>query len=77
MFSAVLWLFKLLSLGLWLYNILVVNDVGNCGRLWDSLGDGEHIIIYMYSFQVFYSILSVAVKGLLYLKSFCMYMISS
>ena len=46
MFSAVLWPFKLFYSALWLYNTLVVNDVGNCGRLWDSLGHGEHTYIW-------------------------------
>ena len=46
MFSAVLWLFKLFCLDLWLYNILLVNDVANCDRLWDSLGHEEHIYIW-------------------------------
>ena len=31
---------------LWLYNILVVNDVANCGRQRDSLGHGQHIYIW-------------------------------
>ena len=44
MISAVLRPFKLYSV-LWLYNILVVNDVANCGGLRDSLGHGEHINI--------------------------------
>ena len=46
MFSTVLWPFKLF-LALWLYNILVINDVANCGRLCDSLGHGEHIYIWI------------------------------
>ena len=41
-FSAVLWPFKLFYSALWLYNILVVNDVANCGRLRDSLGHREY-----------------------------------
>ena len=45
MFSAVLRLFKSLCLALWLYNILVVNDVANYGRLQDSLGHRELIYI--------------------------------
>ena len=46
MFSAVLWLFKSFCSALWLYNILVANDVANCDRLWDPLGHGEHIYIW-------------------------------
>ena len=46
MFSAVLWLFKSFCLDLWLYNILVVSDVANCDRLWDSLGHEERIYIW-------------------------------
>ena len=42
-FSAVLWLFKSFCSALWLFNILVVNDVANCSRLQDFLGHGEHI----------------------------------
>ena len=38
---------------LWLYKILVVNGVANCGRLGDSLGRGKHIYIW---FQVLYCI---------------------
>ena len=46
MFSAILWPFKSFFSALWLYNILVVNDVANCGRLRDSLGHGELIYIW-------------------------------
>ena len=42
MFSAVLWPSKLFCSALWLYNILVVNDVATTIRLQDSLGHGEH-----------------------------------
>ena len=31
---------------MWLYNILVANNVVNCGRLQDPLGHGEHIHIW-------------------------------
>ena len=41
------WLFKSFCLALWLYNVLVVNDVAYCGGLGDSLGHGEHL--YMVS----------------------------
>ena len=46
MFSAVLWPFKSFCSALWLYNILVVNDVANCDRLGDSLGHREYIHIW-------------------------------
>ena len=46
MFSAVLWPFKSFCSDLWLYNILVVNDVANCDELGDSLGHREHIHIW-------------------------------
>ena len=45
MFSVVLWRYKLFCLALWLYSILLVNDVANCGRLQDSLGHGEQIYV--------------------------------
>ena len=45
-FSAVLWLFKSFCSALWLCNIVVVNDVANCGRLGDFLGYREHIHIW-------------------------------
>ena len=46
MFSTVLRPFKLFGSTLWLNNILVVNDVANYGRLWGSLGHGEHNYIW-------------------------------
>ena len=49
MFSTVLWPFKLFCSALWLYNILVVNNVANCGRLGDCLGHREHIYIWFLS----------------------------
>ena len=38
--------FKSFCSALWLINILVVNDEVDCGRLWNSLGHGEHIYIW-------------------------------
>ena len=46
MFSAILWPFKSFCSALWFYNILMVNDVANCGRLQDSLGHEKHIYIW-------------------------------
>ena len=46
MFSAVLWPFKSYHSVLWLNNILVVNNVANCGWLGDSLGHREHTHIW-------------------------------
>ena len=34
--------YGLLNSALWLYNILVANDLANCGRLRDSLGHEKH-----------------------------------
>ena len=71
MISAVLWPFKLFCSALWLYNILLANDVA-----------GEHIYVYMVS--KYFTVLlvnktkfsklchalknSVAVKGLKYIR---------
>ena len=52
-FSAVFWPFKSFCLALWLHNILMVNDVANCGRLRDSLGHGEHIYIWFPSILLY------------------------
>ena len=76
MCSAILWLFELFCSALWLYNILVVYDVTNCGRLRDSLGHREHIYIWFSSTLLYWQLLinetnpyhvlknSVAVNGL-------------
>ena len=53
-FSAILWAFKSLCLALWLYNILVVNNVANCGRLRDSLWHREHIYLCIVSSTLLY-----------------------
>ena len=42
MFSVVLQPFLSFCLALWLYNILVVNNITNYGGLRDSLGHGEY-----------------------------------
>ena len=79
-FSAILWVFKSLCLALWLYNILVINDVANCGRLRDSLGHREHIYLCIVSKYFTVSLInktkfsnpclalksSIAVKGIIF-----------
>ena len=45
MLIAVLKLLKIFCLALWL---LMVNSVANYDRLLDSLGHGEHIIVFKY-----------------------------